>query len=177
VTKEPICPAADELRHGFRDDPTAFNVLGLVDVPPDAPISTSSNGNGAMFATMRMPDGPLTIMAKPFDSAMRQRTLQVIDPSASVFIANVTMIDYLLGQRAPDDDHQYLVCEMFKPHSKPNATASHETSALVMKTELSERETNSVDEAAIANVQATAGKIMQDFLCTFAAGCSDSQWP
>lgn len=180
--KEPICPAADELRPGFLDDPNPLNVLGLVHLPTDAPVSTSSNGLGAMFATLHMPDGPVTITATPFGGGPA-RSLRITDATGHVFIANVTMMDYLMGVPANEDDHQYLVCGMFKPRVKttthpgtPLSDLSDAPSAMVAA-ELSEGEPIAIDHSVFAGVGVAPAKPMEDFLCTFAAGCSDSQWP
>jgi hypothetical protein len=181
-TKTPICPAADELRTGFRDEPNAFNVLGIVDLSADAPVTTSENGLGAVFARLRMPDGPVTITASPFSGEV-SRSLKIVDPSASVFIANVTLMDYLLGTPAPEDDHKYLVCEMFKPHATAAASARTPSgSERAMNVELSEVLTspapkNPLGDTPLDRLNAASGKNMEDFLCTFAAGCSDSRWP
>jgi hypothetical protein len=177
ITNEPICPAADELRPGFRDHPIADNVLGLVDLSPDAHVFTSSNGHGAMFATLDMPAAPVTIKATPFHPPAKVRSLKITDPSATVFIANVTMMDYLLGNPAPDDEHKFLVCEMFAPrstlHTMPSVARRR---APMMVAQLSEQATP-FDVKNVSGLEGTAAKIMEDFLCGFAAGCSDSQWP
>jgi hypothetical protein len=178
VANEPICPAADELRPGYRDHPNAVNVLGLIDLPPEAAVSTSSHGKGAMVARLRMPDGPVTITATPFANDTGPRSLKITDPNASVFICNVSMMDYFLGIPAEDDDHKYLVCEMFKPHVMANPNSPNDSDVPMMVAELSEpEEEDRVDGSKLSKLQETTGKAMDDFLCTFAAGCSDSQWP
>ena len=175
VGDEPICKAADEIRAPFRDEPDPFYVSGLVDLPAEASVSTSTNGNGAMFATLHMPDVAVTITATSLKGGVA-RTLKITDVSAPVFICNVSMMDYLLGSTADDDSHKYLVCEMFKPHSTAAPRKSRENSDAVMFAELSEG-APPTGENVLEKLKHTPEKVMQDFLCTFAAGCSDSQWP
>lgn len=175
VGDEPICEAADEIRAPFRDRPDPLYVSGLVDLPAEASVSTSTNGNGAMFATLHMPDIPVTITATPFKGGA-PRWLRITDPSAPVFVCNVSMMDYLLGNTADDDSHKYLVCEMFKPRSSAAPAISRATGNATMLAELSEAAPRPHGDE-LAKLRNTSGKVMQDFLCTFAAGCSDSQWP
>ena len=177
ITNSPICAAADELRPGFLDDPSPVNVAGLVNLPPDATVSTSGNGTGARFATLHMPDGPVTITATSF-SGTASRSLKITDPSATVFIANVTMRDYLLRIPAADDDHQFLVCEMFTPQSMPNRMPPTDRSHTpTMTAELSAPRMNPLDVKELSELKGTSVEIMHDFLCGFAAGCSNSVWP
>jgi hypothetical protein len=177
VTRDPICPAADEIRPGFLEEPSADNVLGLVHLPADAPVSTSANGHGAVYATMHMPETEVTITATPFDGGP-PRVLRITDPAAHVFIANVTLADYLLGIPAPEDDHQYLVCGMFMPSVKPDAFSRRRGASSKGR-----RATVELSEIALpkheqyAALKVAPRKPMRDFLATFAAGCSDSQWP
>lgn len=173
--KEPICRAADELRPGFVDKPEKLRVAGLVRLPADADVTTSANGNGATFAVLRMPNQPVTITATPF-SGSGARTLRITDPSATVFIANVTLMEYLRRTPAATDDHQFLVCHMFTARSAANDTAAAGIGREVMLAELAGPEGEPVDfdaASALTGTSATA----EDFFCGFAAGCSDSQWP
>lgn len=179
VTNQPICPFADEIRPGFRDDPDPVKVLGLVELPGDAPVSTSANGRGAMFANLHMPKGPVTIKATPFTGGP-SRSLQVIDGSASIFVCNVSIMDYLLGNLVREDDHKYLVCEMFRPRSIRNADDSpkqQDGELAVARLSSEEEQPGPPDHASLSRLNLASGKVMHDFLCTFAAGCSDSQWP
>lgn len=176
VADFPICEAADEIRPPFRDEPDGFYVNGLVDLSATASVSTSSNGNGAIFATLRMSEPEVTITATPFNGGAA-RSLKITNPSASVFICNVSMTDYLMGRGADDNNHKYLVCEIFKPRSVASAgTPRKKDKGAMMLAELSDID-SPVDEDTPPLLQVTPGKAMQDYLVTFAVGCSDSQWP
>jgi hypothetical protein len=182
VDRDPICSSADEIRPGFRDQPNPLHVLGLAELPADASVSCFSNDTGAVFAKLHMPSAPVTITATPFNGVGITRSLTVIDPDARVLIANVSMPEYLLGIGAPDDDHKYLVCEMFRPHSRaqlPTPIAPREVASAVMSTTLSvaEARANDMERVTLSTLKRASQKDMHDFLCTFAVGCSDSQWP
>ncbi|HUP60879.1 MAG TPA: hypothetical protein VNA69_10720 [Thermoanaerobaculia bacterium] len=175
VGDTPICGAADEIRAPFRDEPAAFYVSGLVDLPADASVTTSANSNGAVFATLHIPNASVTITAKPFNDG-GARSLKITDSSAPVFVCNVSMTDYLLGNTADEDNHKFLVCEIFKPRSVVTRGTSRHKNETMMLTELSDIDSPAGDES-FPLLKGTPGKDMQDYLCTFAAGCSDSQWP
>jgi hypothetical protein len=171
----PICEAADEIRAPFRDAPDAAYVSGLVDLPGDAPVSTWANANGAVFATLYMPGAPVTITATPFKGG-GVRSLKITQSGARVFVCNVSMTDYLLGNTADEDDHKYLVCEIFKPRAVAVRATSPKNQGAMMFAELSDMDAPADDDPQPL-LRGTPGKEMHDYLCTFAAGCSDSQWP
>lgn len=174
VADIPICSFADELRPAYRDEPNAANVAALVELPADAQVSTSSNGRGAMFAKLHIANGPVTLTATSFDGT-NKRSLTIADPSASLFICNVTMGDYLLGNPAKDDNHRYLICEMFRPRATHSGTttATEPPDATVRLSDLEE----SIQPPDLSGLVGASGMAMHDYLVTFAAGCSDSQWP
>jgi hypothetical protein len=170
IQKQPICGAAEEFRPGFLHQPNPLNVAALAELPADAPVSTSANEHGAMFAVLTMPDAPVTITATPL-SGGPARSLTIIDPSATVYVANVTLSAYLLRSPAEDDDHQYLVCQMFTRSGSASAPEA------LMSAEPAAPSHDPADLEAAATLTGTSVEAMQDFLCGFAAGCSDSQWP
>lgn len=88
-------------------------------------------------------------------------------------------MDYLLGNLVREDDHKYLVCEMFRPRSIRNASDSpkQQDDAMAMARLSSEEQPDPPDRDSLSRLNLASGKVMHDFLCTFAAGCSDSQWP
>lgn len=176
----PICPAADEIRVGFLKQPHVTNVLALVHVPADADVHGEVNQKNAVFVTMNIPTAPVTIAATPFDGKGNVRSLTVTDPDARVFIANVTMSEYLTGEGTTDDIHQYLVCEIFKARvpsasgqaimrSSAACAEEHEDEPLLARA--------SLDYISLSMLRRARNRRMSDFLDTLAAGCSDSQWP
>jgi hypothetical protein len=184
VTTNPICPAADEIRPGFLDDPTPERVLALLDLPADADVYSGTNANGAFYAALRMPAMPVTITATPFcGSAAGVRSLRIEDPDARVFIANVTMADYLMGVGAPDNDHQFLVCDIFRPVSPPNAAAQRPNDPAGKAPALAglkpPRGMAQVDlhREPIPALHSVEQRTMRTYLDTLAVGCSDTQWP
>lgn len=178
-TSEPICAAADELRHGFRDDPSSANVLALIDVPADTPVFSAMNDKQAAFAAIRFPAAPVTITATPFsDSGGTKRSLKIIDPDAQVFVANVNMPEYLAGVGAPDDDHKYLFCDMFKPSSATSQARQADDGFRASATlSVAEAQACELDRVTLTALQHAARRQMCDFLSTLAAGCTASQWP
>lgn len=180
VSTDPICAAADELRHGFRDDPSSANVLAIVDVPAGTPVYSAMNDKQAAFAAIRFADAPVTITATPFpDSGGVQRSLRIIDPNAEVFIANVNMPEYLAGVGAPDDDHKYLYCDIFKPsHGSAASVVPRGDDCRVAATlSVAEAQASELDRVTLTALQRAAQRQMCDFLSTLAAGCTSSQWP
>jgi hypothetical protein len=180
VSSDPICPAADELRHGFRDEPSSANVLALVEVPDGTPVYSAMNDKQAAFAAIRFPDAPVTITATPFpDSGGVRRSLRIIDPDAQVFVANVNMPEYLSGVGAPDDDHKYLFCEIFKPRLGSTTSAARRTdgSRVAATLSVAEAQASELDRVTLTALQRAAQRQMSDFLSTLAAGCTSSQWP
>lgn len=183
ITTDAICPAADEIRSGFRDDPSAANVLALIDLPPDADVRCGTNDRQAVFATLHIPEAPVMITATPFaDSEGVPRSLTVLDPDAQIFIANVNMPEYLTGIGAPDDDHQYLVCDIFKPRvsaatSGSSVARSAASATLSASLSVAEAQLSELDRVSLATLRRASSRHMRDFLSSLAAGCSDSQWP
>jgi hypothetical protein len=183
TSKESICPAAAEIRQGFRDNPSAFNVLALIDLPADAPVASGANDNGAVFATLHIDDAPVTITATPFDdSSGVSRSITVLNRDAHVFVANVDIDSYLLGDTAPDDNHKYLVCEMFRPRLAASAMSFRVRPRANLPSHLARvdgdaSQHNPADRVSVGALRRAAGRGMPHFLSTFAAGCSNSQWP
>jgi hypothetical protein len=183
ITTDPICPAADEIRNGFRDDPSAANVLALVDLPHDADVRCGTNDHGAVFATLHMSEAPVTITATPFsDSEGVPRSLTVIDPDARIFIANVNLPEYLTGIGAADDDHKYLVCDIFKPRvvtatSRSSTARSAGPATRSASLSVAEAQVSELDRVSLATLRRASSRHMGDFLSSLAAGCSDSRWP
>jgi hypothetical protein len=180
--KEPICPAADRIRTGFCQQPQTSRVLALVDLPPDAPVTCEANEHKAIYATLHIPQAPVTITATPFaDSPGLPRSLIITNPNAEVFIANVSFGDYLIGAGAPDDNHKYLVCDIFKSATQTQlalpANPDVPTTTFAAVLSLSEVHANELDHVSLGTLKRAAGREMRDFLSTLAAGCSDSQWP
>jgi hypothetical protein len=182
-----ICPGADEIRPGFLENPTPSAVLALVDVPPDADVHCTPNANHAMYATLTIPATPVTVTATPFeDGDSSPRSLTINDPDARVFIANVTVSEYLAGVGAPDDDHKYLVCEIFSPHAvvtgKPGETKLSERRkaslpVLASRKSVTEAHAAELDRITLTKLRRAANRSMHEFLDTLAGGCSDSRWP
>jgi hypothetical protein len=96
-----------------------------------------------------------------------------------VFISNVDIDGYLLGHGAPDDMHRYLVCDIFKPQANVAPLAETATLPRAAASMLSGIEAVGGDPSnvTLTTLQRAAGRGMRDFLSTFAAGCSASQWP
>lgn len=177
-----ICPAADEIRPGFRDNPTATRVLALVDLPADAPVSCGTNVRGAAYATLHMGQRPVTITATPFaDGTGVVRSVTITDPDAQIFVSNVDINGYLIGEGAPDDDHKYLICELFRPAMARVAGEPQplqgSLAALAQVETGRARSAAAFDEVSLGALRRAAGRGMPEFLSTFAAGCSASQWP
>jgi hypothetical protein len=182
ITTDPICPAADEIRNGFLEDPSAGNVLALIDLQADSDVRCGTNSRQAAFATLHIPDAPVTITATPFaDSEGVARSLTVVDPDAQLFIANVNMPEYLTGVGAVDDDHQYLVCDIFKPRVSSATSVStvqrSVTSEAHSVLSVAEAQASELDRVSLATLRRASSRYMNDFLSSLAAGCSDSQWP
>lgn len=180
---EPICSAADEIRPGFRENPSSRNVLALIDLPADAPVTCGRNEKGAAYAKLHIDSDLVTITATPFsDGTGSPRSIRIMDPNAQVFIANVDINSYLLGDGAPDDSHKYLVCEVFGPRGDGGAAdAVDDERAVAMlasvESALPQYTDAVVDQVSLRELRCAAGRDMPDFLSTFAAGCSASQWP
>jgi hypothetical protein len=186
VINEPICSGADEIRPGYLDAPVTANVLGLLDLPADADVQCGTTDRGAAFAVLQMPSASVTITATPFaDSMGEQRSLTIVDPDARVFIVNVNMPEYMAGLGAPDDDHKYLVCDIFQRH-----TATAQSLASISPSEAFAAGAQQLPSHATAELcdiddgQTTAikyaagqGRAMKEYLDTLAGGCSASQWP
>ena len=183
VDTDPICPAAQEIRFGYLENPNAASVLGLVDIPVDADVRSDANLHQAIFATLTMPGAPVTITATPFDGEAPVRSLKVTDPNARMFIANVTLSEYLTGVGALDDSHRYLVCDIFKP--KPTESKAALTHSALQSASANSRPKHgkgqsdmlSLDHISLTTLRRAARRNMSDFLDTLAMGCSDSQWP
>jgi hypothetical protein len=181
--RDPICRAADQIRSGFSQQPQTARVLALVDLPPDAPVTCEANEHEAIYATLHLPQAPVTITATPFaDSPGLPRSLTITNPNAEVFIANVSFGDYLIGVGAPDDDHKYLVCDIFKAATRtqldlPPSPAVPATTTFAAVLSLSEVQADELDHVSLGTLKRAAGRDMRDFLSTLSAGCSDSQWP
>lgn len=180
---EPICAAAHEIRHGFREDPNAFNVLALIDLPADAPVTSTTNVKGAAYATLHIDTSPVTITATPFDGVGVSRSFTITDPDAVVFISNVDINSYLLGEGATDDEHRYLICELFRPRRTqpglplPELINAPQPVASLSSVEPAPRVSTPLNQLNFAALEHAAQRGMPDFLSTFAAGCSASQWP
>lgn len=179
-----ICPAADEIRPGFCHHPSAYNVLALIDLPQDVPISSTTNERGAAYAKMHLNEAPLTITARPFeDGAGQERSITITDPDAQIFISNVDINSYLLGTGASDDTHRYLVCEVFKPRAMDGAVQQDEEPGTGPIAVLADVEPegaaseSALDQVSLGALRRAAGRDMSDFLSSFAAGCSPTQWP
>jgi hypothetical protein len=179
-----ICSEAEEIRPGFVNDPATANVLALIDLPADADVSCGANERGSAYASLHFPAAPVTITATPFpDGTGIARSVTITDPDAEVFIANVDINGYLLGSTARDDDHRYLVCEIFRqrqvaafPALTAGVPAGRGVSTMLAEVEPEPRG-RAFDRVTLNSLQRAAGRGMRDFLCTFAAGCSASQWP
>jgi len=187
VGTDPICPRAGEIRPGFLANPTSDAVLALVELPPEADVHAETNAKNAIYATLTIPDAPVTITATPFDGGP-SRSLVVTNPEARVFIANVSVPEYLLGVGAEDDDHKYLVCEIFRPVGpeisvKPvvvgdtPAPRRRSTPMLASIAPLSNAHAAELDRVSLSTFHNAANRGMRVFLDTLAGGCSDSQWP
>jgi hypothetical protein len=181
---DPICPAAAEVRPGFLDEPTASNVAAIAEFPADSSIHTTANPRGAVAITVRMPGDSLRITATPLlDSDNVARTLVVTDPEARVIIANVNFGDYITGIGAPDDDHKYLICGMFRPRatrSVPLPAADGDSGMLAVAAEVSPAaalHAAELDRISINALQRAAHRAMSTFLDSLASGCSNSQFP
>jgi|GEM_PF-5208247 len=181
---DPICPNAEEIRPGYRDEPVTERVLALLDVPPNTEVTSGTTERGAAFAALRIPSDPVTITATPFeDSLGRKRSLKILHPDAQVFIVNVNMPEYITGIGARDDDHKYLVCEIFRPraadHSSSAGTSPAEAFAKladVVPPPMS-GELCGIGDGGVTALHYAAGRAMTNYLNTLAAGCSASQWP
>ena len=176
--KKPICKAADELRAGIVDRPNPNNVLGLVHLPADAHVTTGATGMGAVYAVLHIDAAPVTIIATPFMSGpVRSMTFE--DPQASIVIANVTLGDYLSGVSAHEDNHRYLICNIFQPAAAVVSPAVPQLDSQMSYAELSSPETipHPFDEVDMETLESANGRPLEDFLSTFTAGCSASQWP
>ena len=175
-----ICEAADEIRPGFIDEPTTAKVLGLMDLPATADVQCDANERGAAYAVLRMPSAPVTITATPFDDSLGQtRSLTIHDADARVFIVNVNMPEYMAGLPARDDEHKYLVCEIFRSRASEHEIPQP-LSPFAAFAELAEKlpaELPQLSDIKNARMEAAAGRNMYDFLDTLAGGCSASQWP
>ena len=181
---DPICPNADEIRPGYCDDPATERVLALLDVPSDADVVSGVTEKGAAFAALRMPAAPVTITATPFgDSIGIARSLKIIDADAKVFIVNVNMPEYIAGFGARDDEHKYLVCEIFRERTTDMAAEAGKSPAEAFAALLDEvppgapAELYELGDGSITPLQHAAGRDMCDYLNTLAGGCSASQWP
>jgi hypothetical protein len=180
ITNDPICAAADEIRHGFRENPSTANVLALIDLPSDADVECGVTERGAAYASLKMPQVPVTITATPFaDSDGVPRSLTITDPNARIFIANVNMPEYVTGIGAPDDDHKYLVCDIFKPRAVASEPMHFLQDGPMAATTLSvaAAQTSELERVSLSALRSAANRQMGDFLSTLAAGCSSSQWP
>ncbi len=180
---DPICPAAAEVRPGFLDEPTASNVAAITEFPADSAIHTVANPRGAVSAVVKMPGDPLRITAIPLlDSDNVARTLVVNDPDARVVIANVNFGDYITGIGAPDDDHRYLICGMFRPkmagQSVPASAGEDRMHAVPADvTPAASLRAAELDHISLNALQGAAKRAMSTFLDALASGCSASQFP
>lgn len=184
INTTPICPAADEIRPGFLESPDPEKVLGLLDLPAEADVYSATNANGAFYAALRMNTVPVTITATPFSGDPEGvRTLTIEDPDARVFIANVNMTDYLMGVGASDNEHKFLVCDIFrsvpalravKPRPEDRSSGAPELQSLRPPQEGARAELHHAPIPVLYNVER---RTMRTYLDTLAVGCSDTQWP
>lgn len=180
---DPICPNAEEIRPGYCDDPATERVLALLHIPADTEVSSGTTEKGAAFAALRIPSSPVTITATPFtDSIGVKRSIRITDPDAQVFIVNVNMPEYIIGLGARDDDHKYLVCEIFRTHAAASSSSDGKSPAEAFS-ELADvvppatGELCEIGNGEVTPLRYAAGRAMTTYLNTLAAGCSASQWP
>lgn len=180
VMTDPICSAAEEIRPGYIEEPTTAKVLALLDLPGDADVRCGANEQGAAYAVLRMPSQPVTITAAPFDDGMGEtRSLTITDSAATVLIVNVNMPEYITGLGAQDDDHKYLVCEIFQSQPVDDETVRFVSpeAAFAALEDVPSEATAALCEVEDKRMWYAAGRQLNKYLDTLAGGCSASQWP
>ena len=178
----PICEGADEIRDGFLNSPRADAVLGLVHVPAGM-VTTMTNGNQAVFASLSLPQQPLKIIATSFDGSVTKQ-IYVKDGSARIYIANVDFDSRLNMQGADEDTHKYLYCDMFRPQltamSPPmrmDRAVAHDPTARTAEAAVLVNRTAVLEKISLDLLTEPARRDPKDFYDSLAAGCSNSQWP
>jgi hypothetical protein len=155
-------------------------VLALIDLPPNADVKSGRTDRGAAFAVLHMPQFPVTITATPLDDSIGEpRSLIIHDPNAQVLIVNVNALEYMAGLPAQDDDHKYLVCEIFRSHSSDSESTQPLSPFAAFAAMADALPHDGIDLSDVHNpqMQQAARRNMYDFLDTLAGGCSASQWP